>query len=265
MRFLPYKHRQYLLQARDITQVRALETIRRDFIANASHELRTPVSILYGYLEMMLEKKQSGISSEWKRAIRQMHEQTHRIKQIIEDMMMLSRLENPDTSNMHETLDMTQLVRSVSHNAKILSGKKSHSINTHIDSSHDLLGNRAEIESLLSNLVSNAVHYTPSGGKITIKWAVKSAQGTLSVADTGIGIDKEEIPRITERFYRIDTARSRDTGGTGLGLAIVHHIVNRHEAKLRIRSIPAKGSVFTVIFPAQRVQPNNQHTNLLFG
>ncbi|MCY4219249.1 MAG: phosphate regulon sensor histidine kinase PhoR [Gammaproteobacteria bacterium] len=265
LRFLPYKNRQYLLQARDITQIKALENIRRDFIANASHELRTPISILYGYLEMMSEKKDSGISSEWRQAIKHMLKQIIRIKQIIEDMSVLSRLENLDTSNPPEAIDMVELIESALNYAKVLSGKNSHSISIQVNSNYDLLGNRSEIESLLSNLVSNAIHYTPAEGKISIKWDVKSSVGTLSIADTGIGIEKQEIPRITERFYRIDSARSLNTGGTGLGLAIVHHIVNRNNAKLRIKSIPKKGSVFSVIFPRACIQPNNRSTELLFG
>ncbi|MYB33775.1 MAG: phosphate regulon sensor histidine kinase PhoR [Gammaproteobacteria bacterium] len=265
LRFLPYKNRQYLLQARDITQIKALENIRRDFIANASHELRTPVSILYGYLEMMSEKKGSGISSEWRQAIKHMRKQIIRIKQIIEDMSTLSRLENPDTPNPSEALDMDELIESASNNARALSGKSSHSILTKVNTNYDLLGNRSEIESLVSNLVSNAIHYTPAEGRITIKWDVKSSVGTLSVADTGIGIEKQELPRITERFYRVDSSRSRNTGGTGLGLAIVNHIVNRNNAKLRIKSIPKRGSVFSVIFPRSRIQPNNRSTDLLFG
>ena len=265
LRLLPYKNRQYLLQARDITQIKALENIRRDFIANASHELRTPVSILYGYLEMMSEKKGSGISSEWTQAIKHMHRQTIRIKQIIEDLSMLSRLENPDTSSPPEALDMGELIESASSNAGALSGKGSHSILTKVNTNYDLLGNRSEIESLVSNLVSNAIHYTPAEGKITIKWGVKSSVGTLSIADTGIGIEKQDLPRITERFYRVDSSRSRNTDGTGLGLAIVHHIVNRNNAKLRIKSIPQKGSVFSVVFPRSRIQPSNRSTDLLFG
>ncbi len=265
LRLLQYKNRQFLLQARDITQVKALENIRRDFIANASHELRTPVSILYGYLEMMSEKKGSGISSEWRQAIKHMRKQTIRIKQIIEDMSMLSRLENPDTSSPPEALDMVELIESALNNAKALSGKRSHSISTKVNSSYNLLANRSEIESLLSNLVSNAIHYTPAEGKITIKWDVNSSAGTLSIADTGIGIEKQEVPRITERFYRVDSTRSRNTAGTGLGLAIVHHIVNRNNAKLRIKSIPKKGSVFSVIFPRSCIQPNELSTDLLFG
>lgn len=265
LRFLPYKNRQYLLQARDITQIKALENIRRDFIANASHELRTPVSIIYGYLEMMSEKKRSGISPEWDKAVKQMHLQTHRIKQIIEDMSMLSRLENPDTSNLQDTLNMAELIESVSGYAKILSGKRSHAITAKVNSEYGLLGNRSEIESLLSNLVSNAIHYTPSEGRITIKWDVKSFAGMLSIADTGIGIAKEELPRITERFYRVHASRPRNRGGTGLGLAIVNHIVNRNDAKLRIKSVPKKGSVFTVIFPRSRTLQIKANTNLLFG
>ncbi len=265
LRFLPYKNRQYLLQARDITRIKALENIRRDFIANASHELRTPVSILYGYLEMMSEKKGSGISSEWRQAIKHMHKQTIRIKQIIEDMSMLTRLESPKTPNPPEALDMGELIESTSNNAGALSGKGSHSILTKVNANYDLLGNRSEIESLVSNLVSNAIHYTPAKGRITIKWDVKSSGGTLSIADTGIGIEKQELSRITERFYRIDSSRSRNTSGTGLGLAIVNHIVNRNNARLRIKSIPQKGSVFSVTFPRSRIQPNNRSTDLLLG
>ncbi len=265
LRILPYKNDQYLLQARDVTWIKALEKIRRDFVANASHELSTPVSVLYGYLEMMLQDKKNGISEEWKRAIRQMHEQTAQIKRIVEDMMILSRLEDPETTEEHETFELGSLIDSVFENARALSGNKAHRVRTTTDKEFHLTGNRKEIESLVLNLVSNAVRYTPERGQITISWQVTPTGGRLSVQDTGIGIEKDEIPRLTERFYRTDTARSRATGGTGLGLAIVNHIVNRHQATLHIKSKPGKGSKFSVTFPSSRVVPAKPQTSLVLG
>ena len=265
IRVLPYIHGQYLLQARDVTHVKALEHIRRDFVANASHELRTPISILYGYLEIMLQDGQDGISDEWKPAIIQMHEQTSRIKQIIEDMMMLSRLEDTKGEEDNQVIDMEPLLSSIAENARILSGSKFHKIYTKVDKGYKILGSRRELESLVFNLVSNAVQYTPAQGEITIVWNAQLASGTLSVKDTGIGIDKDDIPRITERFYRTDSARSRETGGTGLGLAIVNHIVSRHQATLKIESKLGKGSTFSVIFPSGRIRQHDDQTSLLFG
>lgn len=265
LRILPYKNDQHLLQARDITRIKALEKVRRDFVANASHELSTPVSVLYGYLEMMLQDKKNGIAEEWKRAIRQMHGQTAQIKRIVEDMMILSRLEDPEITEEHETFELGSLIESVYENARVLSGNKAHDIRTSTDRAFHLTGNRKEVESLILNLVSNAVRYTPERGRITISWKATPTGGRLSVQDTGIGIEKEEIPRLTERFYRTDTARSRATGGTGLGLAIVNHIVIRHQATLHIKSKPGKGSKFSVIFPPGRVMPSKPQTSLVLG
>ena len=263
IRVIPYRQGQHILQARDVTQVKGLEQVRRDFVANASHELRTPISIIYGYLDMLLQAEQDEIGSQWKPAISQMHIQTTRVKQIIEDMMMLSRLEDTDLGEEHQFIEIRPLLESAAKNAKILSGEKSHIIQTEIQGDYHLNGSEKELESLISNLVSNAVRYTPEKGKIRVKWQVDAENGTLSVIDTGIGIDKEDIPRITERFYRTDSARSRETGGTGLGLAIVNHIINRHQAVLEIQSELGKGSRFKVVFPANRIRKDPKLTDLM--
>lgn len=258
IRIVPYRQGQYLLQARDVTQVKMLEQMRRDFVANASHELRTPISVIYGYLDMMMEDDEEGISREWRLAIRQMHEQTNRLRQIIDDMMILSRLEDPEYVEEHQFIDFESLIESARNNATILSGDKNHSIRIEFNTDYQLYCNQKEIESLLANLVSNAVRYTPENGSITIRWLVDRTGGSLSVIDTGIGIAAEDIPRVTERFYRTDPARSRETGGIGLGLAIVNHIVNRHQAKLHIESQPQRFSIFTVRFPTDRVRKIDQ-------
>jgi two-component system phosphate regulon sensor histidine kinase PhoR len=258
IRIVPFRHGQYLLQARDVTQVKVLEQMRRDFVANASHELRTPISVVYGYLDMMMEDTNEGISQEWRLAIMQMHEQTNRLKQIIDDMMTLSRLEDPEYDGEHEFVELAPLLESAGNNAAILSGDKNHRIRTEIESECLLYCNRKEIESLITNLVSNAVRYTPEKGSIIIRWLVDASGGSLSVIDTGIGMAADELPRITERFYRTDSARSRETGGTGLGLAIINHIVNRHQAKLTIESQLHRFSIFTVQFPSDRIRKIDQ-------
>jgi len=263
IRVVPFRHGQFLLQARDVTQVKNLEMVRRDFVANTSHELRTPVSILYGYLDMMVEQD-AGIDAQWKPAIRQMHEQTRRIAQIIDDMMMLSSLEHSE-SPPHQYLEMAPLLESARRDAVALSGRRRHRIDTALDANYSLHCNPKEIESLVANLISNAVRYTPARGRISIHWDVDLGGGVLSVRDTGIGIGPADIPRLTERFYRSDPARSRETGGTGLGLAIVNHVVTRHDAKLLIESKPRKGSCFSVHFPTARIRKDHDQVNLLLN
>ncbi|MEM7562409.1 MAG: phosphate regulon sensor histidine kinase PhoR [Pseudomonadota bacterium] len=264
VRILPFRNGQLLLQARDITQITNLEMVRRDFVANASHELRTPISIVYGYLEMMLQDE-VNVDDQWRPAIYQMHQQTERVKQIIEDMMMLSRLEDSTVPEDHELIIMAQLLESEIKNARVLSGEKSHRFGLNADENYSIEGNPKEIESLVSNLMSNAVRYTPDRGKISISWDVDLAGGALSITDTGIGIAEHDLPRITERFYRTDTARSRETGGTGLGLAIVNHIASRHQANLVVTSTIGKGSTFTVHFPPDRIQKHHDQVNLLLN
>lgn len=265
IRVVPYRENQYLLQGREITQVRQLEQIRRDFVANASHELRTPLSIIYGYLEMMLEEPDEVISAQWKPAVHQMYGQTERIKQIIDDMMLLSRLEDVNAELDHQFLPVAPLMEAACRDAEALSVHKGHRIIQDIEQNYSLLCDGEEIRSLVMNLISNAVRYTPDNGSITIKWSVDLAGGSLSVTDTGIGIEQENIPRLTERFYRTDPARSRAAGGTGLGLAIVNHIVNRHQASLEIQSKVGQGSEFSVHFPMAMILAQHDQVNLLLN
>ena len=265
IRIVPYRGGQFLLQGRDITRIRQLEQVRRDFVANASHELRTPLSILYGYLEMMQEESDENISKPWKPAVRQMFEQTARIKQIIDDMMLLSRLEDVDDDLEQVFVSMAPLMHRACEDAKALAKPKRQEIRCSIDENYSLCCNEQEVQSLVMNLISNAVRYTPENGIITINWKVDLVGGQLSVIDTGIGIEEQNIPRLTERFYRTDPARSRAAGGTGLGLAIVNHIVNRHQAKLLVTSTPGQGSEFAVQFSAERIQADHEQVNLLLN
>ena len=254
----------FLLQARDISRIKILENVKRDFVANASHELRTPVSVLYGYLEMMLEDDVS-IGEQWQPAIAQMHEQTQRIKQIIEDMLLLSRLEDSDHEEDHVYIEVMRLLDSAQKNAKVLSGSNSHEISLQVDEGYSLLCNVDEMQSLLNNLISNAVRYTPASGRIEIIWESSDERGRLTVADSGIGIGEQDLIRITERFYRTEPARALVPGGTGLGLAIVNHIASRHQAELEIDSELGKGSRFTVTFPRNRVRRETSGVDLLLN
>ena len=263
IRVAPYLGGQYLLQGRDMTKIRQLEQIRRDFVANASHELRTPLSILYGYLEMMQDEPDDSISPQWKSAVHQMFEQTVRIKQIIDDMMLLSRLEEVDAELEQQFTPIAPIMHSACQDAEALTARKNQRVLSEIDENYSLFCNFNEIQSLVTNLISNAVRYTPEDGRITIKWKVDLVGGSLSVEDTGIGIEEADIPRLTERFYRTDSARSRAAGGTGLGLAIVNHIVNRHNARLLIDSTVGEGSVFTVLFPKESIQADHEQVKLL--
>ena len=265
IRIVPYRAGQVLLQGRDITKIKQLEQIRRDFVANASHELRTPLSILYGYLEMMQDESAENISEQWKPAVRQMFEQTGRIKQIIDDMMLLSRLEEVGGDLEQQYTQMAPLMEGACQDAEALGVQKGHKVEKDIDENYSLMCNFKEIQSLVMNLISNAIRYTPDKGVITVKWKVDLAGGYLSVIDTGIGIEEENIPRLTERFYRTDPARSRAAGGTGLGLAIVNHIVSRHQAQLIIRSAVGKGSEFTVHFPSDAIRADNAQGKLLLN
>ena len=265
IRVAPYRGGQYLIQGRDITQIRQLEQVRRDFVANASHELRTPLSILYGYLEMMKDESDDSIGAQWKPAVQQMYEQTERIKQIIDDMMLLSRLEDVDADLEQQFTPMGPLMQSACQDAEALAAQKNQSVVCEIDENYSLMCNFKEIQSLVTNLISNAVRYTPESGDIRICWQVDLLGGSLSVEDTGIGIEPENIPRLTERFYRTDPARSRAAGGTGLGLAIVNHIVNRHDAHLLIESRLGEGSRFTVQFSRESVRTDHEQVKLLLN
>jgi len=251
LQLVPYGYNQKLLISRDITRFEKIETMRRDFIANVSHELRTPPTVIGGFLETLSadENVNNGFN---KRALALMTEQTTRMQRLIEDLLILSRLENEQSKASEKTVNVVSLLNDVLQDAESLSSGR-HQIKLNITTHDQLLGSEQELRSAFGNLISNAIRYTPDKGEITINWEKRAGQGVFFVQDSGIGIESEHIPRLTERFYRVDSSRSRETGGTGLGLAIVKHVLNRHEARLEITSTVGKGSRFTVWFPAKRL------------
>ena len=231
--------------------------MRRDFIANVSHELRTPLTVIAGFLETL--SADEPISDDFnKRALTLMTEQTTRMQRLIEDLLILSRLENELNKMTEKLVNIVDLLHALLHDATSLSAGR-HRIKLNIASSAQVLGSEEELRSAMGNLISNAIRYTPEQGEITINWELRDGQGLFFVQDSGIGIEPEHIPRLTERFYRVDSSRSRETGGTGLGLAIVKHVLSRHEARLIITSQVGKGSCFSIWFPAKRlILPDEQ-------
>jgi two-component system, OmpR family, phosphate regulon sensor histidine kinase PhoR len=251
IQLIPYGQSQTLLLARDITQAERVETMRRDFVANVSHELRTPLTVLVGFLETVRELKLDP--QRVRDYVGMMREQAARMHRIIEDLLALSVLESAPPPAA-ERVRIAPLLERLSADAAALSGGR-HIINVRGQPRVDLLGAEAEIASAFGNLLSNAVRYTPAGGRVTLAWDDGPDGATFSVEDTGVGIAPEHIPRLTERFYRVDRSRSRETGGTGLGLAIVKHALARHQASLEVASTLGSGSRFTARFPASRTIP----------
>ncbi len=251
LQLIPYGNKQKLLISRDITRLERVETMRRDFVANVSHELRTPLTVIGGFLETLSEEDQTG-SKIGKRALTLMTDQTMRMQRLVEDLLALSRLENAQNLVREESVNVAEMLRELYHEAQSLSAERHH-LNLKLDTDAQLRGSADELRSAFSNLVSNAVRYTADGGEIILSWEIHDGQGLFSVQDSGIGIEPEHLPRLTERFYRVDRSRSRETGGTGLGLAIVKHVLSRHQAHLEIVSEPGKGSRFSAWFPANRL------------
>ena len=248
LRLVPYSADHWLLIVRDVTRIVRLEHMRRDFVANVSHELRTPLTVLHGYLEMLDPAEQR----DWAPILSEMQRQSQRMTQLVEDLLTLSRLESRDALP-EETVAMAPMLSTLRREAEALS-QGAHAVTVDDQAQLDLCGSQHELHSAFSNLVSNAVRYTPAGGRIAIRFARAADGGAeLSVQDTGQGIAPEHLPRLTERFYRVSTSRSRETGGTGLGLAIVKHVLGLHQAHLRIESTPGEGSRFTCVFGPGRV------------
>ncbi|HQT27330.1 MAG TPA: phosphate regulon sensor histidine kinase PhoR, partial [Burkholderiales bacterium] len=252
IQIIPYADNKKLLLARDITRLENVERMRRDFVANVSHELRTPLTVVNGFLETLSDMGASADAGMMKRSLDLMSGQTDRMKRLVEDLLTLSKLENVENMLVEEEVNVPILVRQIHQDAISLSGKN-HQIELHLETESGLRGNIEELRSGFGNLVSNAVRYTAEGGKIVLTWKLEDGYAVFSVQDSGIGIEKEHIPRLTERFYRVDRSRSRGTGGTGLGLAIVKHVLNRHSARLEIESEIGKGSTFRAVFPPSRV------------
>lgn len=249
-----YARNQRLLITRDVTQIEKLETTRRDFVANVSHELRTPLTVLSGFLETLNDLPPEAIPPEQRaHYMGLMQEQALRMQAIVADLLTLSTLESSPGLE-PQRVDMTAVLNGARLQVEALSGGR-HIFEWHIEPDLDVLGAEGELSSAVANLLTNAVRYTPDGGTITVRWASEPEGGAqYSVQDTGIGIARRHIPRLTERFYRVDRGRSRAVGGTGLGLAITRHIALRHAADLRIQSEPGKGSVFSLTFPPERVE-----------
>lgn len=247
---VPYGDSRKLLLGRDITRWERLETTRRDFVANVSHELRTPLTVVGGFLET-LDDMDTPDAEMSKRAIALMRQQTDRMARLVEDLLTLSRLESTHNPLRDEDVNVPELLRALHQDALVLSAGR-HRIRVKVESAEWLKGNTEELRSAFGNLISNAVRYTPENGEIEIRWEMRDAHLTFSVHDSGIGIEPQHIDRLTERFYRVDRSRSRETGGTGLGLAIVKHVLNRHQARLDIQSTLGNGSIFSVVFPETR-------------
>ncbi len=249
----PYGADQFLVVTRDVTQVETLERTRKDFVANVSHELRTPLTVLAGFLETLHDLPEESLSKEQREQYHQlMMQQARHMQAIVDDLLTLSTLES-SPSLAGEPVQISQLVEKAMQQARLLS-KGQHVFVENIDPDLCVKGIASELISAITNLLTNAVRYTPKDGTITVSWySTESGSAIYSVQDTGIGIASQDIPRLTERFYRVDRGRSRATGGTGLGLAITKHVAMRHNGELSIRSRLGAGSLFCLEFPPERV------------
>jgi len=250
VRVIPYSKNRRLLVARDITRMQRLERTRQDFVANVSHELRSPLTVVTGYLETLMDSGEGD--AELQTQLHSMRTQAARMNRIVDDLMLLSRLESEDPQINVEAVFVGAMIDTIANHARELSGEKEHIIELDVDASLCISGHESELYSAFSNLVFNAVRYTPTGGHIVIHWKEAGDDLVFAVEDSGVGIESYHIPRLTERFYRVDTGRSRSTGGTGLGLAIVKHVLLRHEGRLEIDSEPDIGSTFACHFPRSR-------------
>ncbi len=259
LHLIPYSDELWLLVARDVTKVMRLEQMRRDFVANVSHELRTPLTVVHGYLDILDEGMLvEGMSDpagqpDWAPMLSEMRNQSQRMTQLVEDLLTLSRLEAQE-SVVEETVPMAPMLATLRREADALSHGR-HTVRALDEAGIDLWGSNKELHSAFSNLVGNAVRYTPANGNITIRF-VRDGRGgaTLIVEDTGYGIPATHLPRVTERFYRVSTSRSRESGGTGLGLSIVKHVLQLHQARLQVASEVGRGSTFSCHFGADRVR-----------
>ena len=246
---------QKLIISRDITHLERLETIRRDFVANVSHELKTPLTVVRGFLETVADSLEEMSPEEAVGYLRLAEEQAQRMQHLVDDLLALSELETGNPAPRDEEVSVPELIADVASEARALSAGR-HDIGVTVDPAAPsmILGSGRELRSAFGNLASNAVRYTPPGGVIGLRWELMpDGCASFSVSDSGIGIEARHLVRLTERFYRVDRGRSRESGGTGLGLAIVKHILTRHQAVLDIASEPGEGSTFTVRFPAHRV------------
>lgn len=244
----PFGKNERLIVVRDITQVHNLEKMRQDFVANVSHELRTPLTVINGYVETLAD---NNTIPSWNKPLQQMLQQAKRMSLLINDLLVLSKLETTEAGHNHKPINIEQLLTIVKSEAEVLSKEKNQQLTLICNNTTKpllLAGNEKELHSAFSNLVTNAIKYTPNDGKVSMLLWQDQKNVYMSVSDNGPGIEAQHIPRLTERFYRVDASRNSGTGGTGLGLAIVKHVLMRHEAELKITSEPGKGSVFMCVF-----------------
>ncbi|HEH9438821.1 TPA: phosphate regulon sensor histidine kinase PhoR [Aeromonas sobria] len=253
-RIMPYASDQAMLVVRDVTRLRSLEKTRKHFVSNVSHELRTPLTVLKGYLEMTAEMAEEPLSpAMWAKAHRVMMEQTIRMDNLVNQLLMLSRIEAAPTVDLSHLVDMPAMLGLLEQEARALSGERAHQIEFMVQPDLLVRGDQEQMRSAVSNLVYNAIHYTPAGRKITVEWRKQGAMALFAVSDEGEGIAPEHLARLTERFYRVDKARSRHTGGSGLGLAIVKHALSHHDCQLDIESRVGLGSRFSFLIPGRMV------------
>ena len=250
----PFAAGRTLLLVRDVTQLQKLATMRRDFVANVSHELKTPLTVTLGFVETAIEGLHDTPPQELAHYLQTAMEQARRMQQLIDDLLTLSSLETDAPPPLEDPVDTAALLMDICTDIEALSAGR-HRIALDNQGPRVLLGSSRELRSAFANLAGNAVRYTPEGGTIELRWSAEaSGGGRFSVRDSGIGIAAEHLPRLTERFYRVDRGRSREAGGTGLGLAIVKHVLERHQAVLHVESQPGQGSVFSAVFPPHRIQ-----------
>jgi len=252
-RLIPYGSKQYLLLFRDITRLQRLEAMRRDFVANASHELRSPITVLSGYLETMADDK--DLEETWALPLAEMQAQCQRMTSLVDDLLELSRLETEESeASEREWIDVPGLLERIVQSARV-GDRDRHSIKLNIRDGVHLAGVEGELHSAFSNLIVNAMRYSPEEGRIEVSWG-RGDQGeaVFSVSDNGVGIEEKHLPFITQRFYRVNSAHGRQRSGTGLGLAIVKHVLQRHGGQLEVESVPDEGSTFSCLFPPSRVR-----------
>ncbi|WP_341501833.1 phosphate regulon sensor histidine kinase PhoR [Gallaecimonas sp. GXIMD4217] len=263
LRIIPYTANETLLVARDVTRLQQLEQMRRDFVANVSHELRTPLTVLRGYLEMIGEDPRLP-DSPWARPHHMMSDQVARMDSLVEQLLALSRLEGGNEQDQERLVDVPSLLGRLEAEMATLNADKGHRLSFEVAELR-VHGDGDQLMSAFSNLVANAIHYTPPGGEILVRWQ-READGSarFSVTDNGDGIAPEHLLRLTERFYRVDRARSRNTGGSGLGLAIVKHVLSRHRSRLEIDSEVGRGSVFAFRLPKELVEAG-RHQSVING
>jgi two-component system phosphate regulon sensor histidine kinase PhoR len=249
VQIIPYGTDQRLAIVRDITREMKLERTRRDFVANASHELRSPLTVISGYLDTLADDEE--MPQSWRSPIGEMQRQAERMTRILRDLIELTRLESSGSGAPLEFVDVAGMLKLIAREFQAAGNRPA--VTLKIETDVALLGSESELHSIFYNLVNNAVRFTPPAGSVQILWKTTDDGAVFEVVDTGIGIPEEQIPRITERFYRVDPGRSRASGGTGLGLAIVKHALQRHEGTLRIESREGEGSTFGCLFPAARI------------